>query len=414
MIYNYKFLLLLFWLLSICIYTFNFIHNFHFVNNILLIVSTISYLVYFYKPSVSISISSILTLFIFLKVFILLLSLVDNDLYTYFMYNGDAYRYHYPRIEQLNLSNWFEYITDYKMYAVETGKLTHLFYALFYNLFNPILEILSDDKIYNLHIISYIINTLLLITVVIYIYKVLSKNKIEKIYIIYSVSLILFSPFIITWSNYLMKETIYICVLLISIIAILEKKYIILILISIFFLVDRLYMLYFFGLLFLLSNRINKKYLFILSIAIVSSFVLLFPIEKYVNSLVYIIDYADNKAIGGSTVIMADGYLVKIVRIFFSPFIFSAYKDDYIASNIFFREHLTVGLLTTYFLVRLFSSKWSRFTVLICCILIFNLMLFPYSARQKITVLIPLLSIVYPLFLHCKKHKININQFWKI
>ncbi|MGH2278560.1 hypothetical protein ACRCD7_05395 [Aliarcobacter sp. ERUVET-7] len=409
----FYFLFFILWIVSIFLYNLNLVNNLHSFNNILLVLSTMAYLIFFYKPQINISISLIIIIFIFLKISILIFSLIDYDIFYHYLYTGDAYNYHFPSIEKLDFSNWLGYIFEYKMYAVETGKLTHLLYAIPYNLFNPFFELFSNDKIYNLHIISYIVNIFLLSFTSWYMYIKL-KRIIETKYASYAVMLFLFSPFIFAWSNYLMKETLYVCLIIISTIAILEKKYFILFAVALFFLVDRMYMLYLFGLIFLLSNKINRFYMSMFIFLIVVTIYNIFPIQIYIDQLIYIMEYGDNNATSGSS-LLSEGYSTNLLRVLFSPFFVSAFKEYYIYQNIFFREHLTVGILLTLFIFRiLFNSKWNNFTYLIFLILLFNLVLFPYSARQKITVLIPILSIVYPLYLYTRKYNLLLKTFWKI
>ncbi|MCK5293759.1 MAG: hypothetical protein KAJ49_03835 [Arcobacteraceae bacterium] len=332
------------------------------------------------------------------------------------MIESDATLYHIPKILSLNYDNFLQYILDYTNY-ISTGKLTHVFYAIFLYLFEPIRELNGMDIDKFLMIIVYIINSCMLLLVVYYLSTILNNEKIESQFIIYAVSLILFSPFILYHSAFILKETLYFSLIILSIIAIFRSNYLLLFIICIFFFVDRMYMLYFFAILFILSNKITYKH-YIISLLIVMTILLTYDnilgiLKSFIHTYSVLLSKTEIQALDTSLV-NSNNIFFNTARALFNPFFLSAFKDMFLEQNIFFKEFFTVYPMIIYFLVKILIDKINKFTILILILFLINIILFPYSMKQKLTILIPLLSIIYPLYLHCRKNNIELKTFWRI
>lgn len=410
---NYFFLLLTtFWIVTTLVYSFFNIIGYHELNNIILIVSSLLFIYTFYKARCDNFIIVIL-LYVLLRLLFLVILLVDYDFFLHIMYIGDSFNYHIPRITELTIENFIPYLFDIKNYASMTGKVTHVLYALPYNFFKHLANIYSNNEILNVSIIVYVTNTVLFVAVSVYLKNTLEKIKIEKKYIVYAVSLILFSPFILTWSSFVVKETIHILLIIISVIAILRKSYFLLLLIAIIFFIDRMYMLYYIFFLFFLSQNVNIKFK-ILIIIFFLSLLLVLPLDRYLSQFLYIMTSYEDSVGSGDSLVSNSNYFFDFLRVLFSPFFLSAFKVKFYEYNIFFREHITVSLLYTYFFIKILLIKRNSFSKLLLFILIINFLLFSDYARQKLTIIIPLLSIVYAMYKSSIYQKTDFNKYWKI
>ncbi len=201
---NKIFLLLTLWILTIYIYSYFSLNNFHYFNNYILTISSLVYLFIFMKQQNTINYTQVITLYVILKLSILIMCLFNETLFNSYMVESDATLYHIPKILSLNYDNFIQYISDYRDYG-NTGKLTHLFYAIIFNIFQPIVNILDVSINKFLIILVYIIDTFIILLTVNYLSNILSKEEIENEFIIYSTSLILFSPFILYHSFFVLK-----------------------------------------------------------------------------------------------------------------------------------------------------------------------------------------------------------------
>ena len=404
-------LFLLFWTSSLYVYSLIYLLNDFNINEVVLVSGLIAFLLSFLVLQ-RVTLGVVLTLFLFIKISFLYFTLIDTSFMQYIMDNGDANNYHIPMILSLNIDNFINYLSDYKEYAMSTGRFTHVIDAGFYYLFSSF----SSNNEYEMVMIStYILNTILLTLSSVLLYFSLRKEKIAREFAVLSVSLILFSPFVLTWSAYTLKETIHICMVSFVVIAIMKKNYILLLFISLFFFIDRMYMVYLPFVIFILSNNINKKTIILLSsflLLIVMSF---FPIQSYIDMLVYMLKYQNSKVESGNSLVSSTNLFFNLIRVFLSPFPFSAFKYPENGLNVFYREHFLVNLLYVYFMFKIFLTRKNNFKYLLILILLINLILFPLAARQKITVLIPLISIIYAIYCNDKKYGTKyLNSLWKI
>ena len=151
----FNFLILISWLSLTYLYVFFDLINFVDNKNIILLIGSFSFILYFLNP-INISIKVVISIYVFIRLSFLIFALLDEHFLVYLMDNGDAAEYHIPMILSITGDNFFTYITDYEKYATETGKLTHVVYAFCYYFMSPFLNF---TDVVNVMISAYVINT---------------------------------------------------------------------------------------------------------------------------------------------------------------------------------------------------------------------------------------------------------------
>lgn len=347
--------------------------------------------------------------FILIKCFVLILSIIDNGYLYWVMFNGDAFHLHIPTVLGMKWGNILPYLSDVDTFAVITGRITHVFYFLFWTVLSKIFYF--PDEQMGVMIVAYIANTFVVLYSGLLINNCLKDLRLGSELVSKGVCLYLLSPFIIAWGSMAMKEPIITMLVVIVSIQIFRKGKLLLIFTSTLFIFERLYMVYFPAFIFLLTKdiRILSKLLILLTSLAFMFFV--FPMEMFLGLLFGQIGYQSEIAMDGGSLFQG-GILFDFLRTIFSPAPIAAFS---VASSqdFFYRAHYLFQPIYIFIMFRLMVSK-SRFSVLIISILLINMILFPYGARQKITLLIPLLSLLYPIFLHCKRNNLSMSYFWKI
>ena len=351
----------------------------------------------------------VFSFFILSKCIVLSLSLIDIDYLQWVMFNGDAQRLHIPTVLNMNMNNIIPYLTDFDTFAIVTGRLSHV---LFYSYWSVISAFVYFDDLYaGVMISAYIANSSVLLIAGWIIYSSLISVGIDRELACKGVVLFLFSPFLLAWGAMPMKEPVISLLVILVAIQIVHANRIVLIFASFLFLFERLYMVYLSAAVLIITKKISLITKIISCVLIVGMFFVFFPMDKFVTILLYQIEFQENVAESGRS-LASGGVLNNILRVLFSPFPFATF---FIASDedFYYRVHYLIQPIYVFLMFRIIFTK-SKFSLLILFILLVNFVLFPYGARQKINVLIPLLSIMYPIFIYCRRNNIPLHSFWRM
>jgi len=351
----------------------------------------------------------IIIFFVLNKSLILFISLMDPEYLNWVMSNGDAERLHIPAVLSLDLDNIVFYLTDFENFAVVSGRITHVIYYFFWGILSAVFTF--ENTFAGVMISSYVANIFLILIGAFVIYNSLNKLGLSRELVAKGVAIFIFSPFLFSWSSMPMKESMVALIVVLLVAQIFRPNRPVFILYTFLFMFERLYIIYLSGIIFLLSRSVSAFYKLLCILFSALFLFSVFPMEKFFMTLLYQIEYQSNVA-NSDRSLAFDGVVVNLFRAVFSPFPFAAFLiAEY--QDFYYRIHYLVQPIYVFMMLKVLFTK-TKFSMLIFMILLLNYFLFPYGARQKITVLIPLISFLYPLFLHCRRTGMSMSYFWRI
>jgi hypothetical protein len=346
--------------------------------------------------SLNLKLKYILYLFIIIKFYIFLLAFFDIDFaenYFHFL-SGDANHYHIP--SALNINSIHNLVSHLLSPTFNfNGRLTHVFLFLS----NEFMPVFVSNLYYNMALNAYLINFIFNLLTLFFVYRMVYEYYNHYIPARKAALFIALNPFFLYYSSMVQKEALIFLALSMLCYFLVTYRYKYLFLSSLIFLFERPYMIVLtFLLIFFLSN-IGKFYKILLILFGLIIIELFLGIDRAFSMHSH---YLINLKAATQSFLPFDNFAGDILRIFFSPFMLRPFLSTEVSNNIFYGAYYLVLLVYMYIMViSIIRSKYENKLILIS--LIFVMFVAPFHGVLKLSVLTFLSLLMFV--------KIKINYF---